>query len=118
MGKLDDMRRAGGAAVAESIGVGVPTLGGLSGAPVAPPSARWDGVSKVKNAALIPLDKIAVDPDQPREEFDPDALARLADSLKGRGQLQPIRVRWDGGKGAYVIVCGERRWRAAKMAGL
>ena len=118
MSKLDEMRRSGGAAAAESIGRGVPAIGGLSGAVSGPSSARWDGVSKVKNAALIPLDKITVDPDQPREEFEPGALGRLADSLKARGQLQPIRVRWEEGRGGYVIVCGERRWRAAGLAGL
>jgi ParB family chromosome partitioning protein len=64
------------------------------------------------------VDRIAADPDQPREEFDPEALQRLADSLRAKGQLQPIRVRWDEGRGAYIIICGERRWRAATMAGL
>ena len=118
MGKLDEMRRAGGAAAAESIGVGVPPIGGLSGATIGLSSPRWDGVSKVKNAALIPHDKINVDPDQPREEFDEEGLDRLAESLKLRGQLQPIRVRWDEGRRCYVIVCGERRWRAAGRAGL
>jgi ParB family chromosome partitioning protein len=118
MGKLDEMRRTGGAAAAESVGVGVPPIGGISGAVAVPQSPRWAGVSKVKNAAVIPLDKIAVDPDQPREEFDPGSLGRLAESLKSRGQLQPIRVRWEEGRGVYVIVCGERRWRAAGMAGL
>ena len=62
------------------------------------------------------MERIERDPDQPREEFDQDALARLAESLKTRGQLQPIRVCWDEGRGVYVILAGERRWRAAKMA--
>src|SRR5262249_34726832 len=42
----------------------------------------------------------------------------LAQSLRSRGQLQPIRVRWDEAAGRYVIICGERRWRAAELAGL
>ena len=75
-------------------------------------------MAKSKDAVEIPLDKIVPDPDQPREEFDPEALERLAESLKTRGQLQPIRVRWDEAQGKYVIICGERRWRAARMAGL
>ena len=50
--------------------------------------------------------------------YDEEALARLAESLKTRGQLMPIRVRWDAGRGTYVILAGERRWRAARMAGL
>jgi ParB family transcriptional regulator, chromosome partitioning protein len=118
MGKLDEMRKAGGAAAAESIGVGVPPIGGLSAAAAEPSSPRWDRLGKMKNAALIPADRIGVDPDQPREEFDPAALERLAESLKTRGQLQPIRVRWEEGRGVYVIVMGERRWRAGVMAGL
>jgi ParB family chromosome partitioning protein len=64
---------------------------------------------------LIPADKIQRD-DQPREEFDEESLDRLADSIKTKGQLQPIRVRWDEGRGAYVIVSGERCWRAAVRA--
>jgi ParB family chromosome partitioning protein len=80
--------------------------------------ARWQGVAKSKNAVDVPVDKILPDPDQPREDFDPEALERLADSLKARGQLQPIRVRWDEAQGKYVLICGERRWRAAKIAGM
>jgi ParB family chromosome partitioning protein len=68
--------------------------------------------------AVIPVAKIDRDPDQPRQEFDEEDLARLAESLRVRGQLQPIRVRWDEGRGMYVILAGERRWRAARMAGL
>jgi ParB family chromosome partitioning protein len=68
--------------------------------------------------AMIPVAKIDRDPDQPRQEFDEEDLARLAESLRIRGQLQPIRVRWDEGRGVYVVLAGERRWRAARMAGL
>jgi ParB family chromosome partitioning protein len=64
------------------------------------------------------VEKLHRDPNQPREEFDAEALGRLAESIRTRGQLQPIRVRWDEGRGGYVIIAGERRWRAAKMAGL
>src|SRR5262249_22242797 len=73
---------------------------------------------KSKNAVEIPLDKLAPDPAQPREEFNEEALSRLAESLQTKGQLQPIRVRWDEGRGVYTILVGERRWRAARMAGL
>jgi ParB family chromosome partitioning protein len=78
---------------------------------------RLQGIARSRNAAEIPLDRIDRDPDQPREEFEPEALARLAESIRARGQLQPIRVRWDEGRSLYIIVCGERRWRAARMAG-
>jgi len=80
--------------------------------------ARLQGVAKSKNAIEVPVDKIQPDPDQPREEFEAEALERLAESLKAKGQLQPIRVRWDEGRGVYVIIMGERRWRAAVMARL
>ena len=118
MGKLDELRRLAGDNVDDSMGVGrSPRRDEMTTATSAAP-ARWQGVSKSRNAAEIPVEKITPDPDQPREEFDEEALGRLAESLKVRGQLQPIRVRWDEGNGRYVIVCGERRWRAARMAGL
>jgi ParB family chromosome partitioning protein len=66
----------------------------------------------------IPADGIQRYNDQPRQEFDDASLARLADSLKTRGQLPLIRVRWGEGRGAYVIIGGERRWRAAVQEGL
>jgi len=78
----------------------------------------FEGRSRLKSACEIRLDRIVADPNQPRVEFDPDALERLAMSLKQRGQLQPIRVRWDESLDRYVVVVGERRWRAANLAGL
>ncbi len=116
MGKLDDLAQQTAGNVDDSIGVGRATR--PAGPPVASTPARWQGVTKSKNSAEIPTERIDRDPNQPREEFDEEALGRLAASLKSRGQLQPIRVRWDEGRGVYLVVCGERRWRAAKMAGL
>lgn len=81
-------------------------------------AGRYDGVTRPKDAFTIPVSRIDPDPDQPRREFDPDDLRRLADSLQARGQLQPIRVRFDAAREAWVIVSGERRWRAAGLAGL
>jgi ParB family chromosome partitioning protein len=78
----------------------------------------FTGRKQLREACMIQLERIIPDPDQPRREFDAEALARLAGSLRSRGQLQPIRVRWDEGKGVYVIVVGERRWRAARLAGM
>lgn len=80
--------------------------------------ARMAGVINDREAAVIGVDRIASDPDQPRREFDDEALDRLADSLKGRGQLQNVVVYWSEDLGAYVLVSGERRWRAARKAGL
>ena len=60
---------------------------------------------------------VAPNPDQPRKRFDEQALQALADSVKERGVLQPVLVRPQPG-GTYELVAGERRWRAAQLAGL
>ncbi len=65
----------------------------------------------------IDVDKINPDPKQPRTEFDPEALDRLATSLATHGQIQPITVTHAEEPFHYVIVTGERRWRAAVQAG-
>ncbi len=121
MGKLDELRRMAAGNADESMGAGRPAAAPVHGAPPAGPRAvpaRLQGVVRAANAAEIPVDRIAPDPGQPREDFDPEPLGRLAESLRTRGQLQPIRVRWDEGAGVYRIMMGERRWRAAQMAGL
>jgi ParB family chromosome partitioning protein len=64
----------------------------------------------------VPVDRIKVNPDQPRSRFDDDALEEMAASMKEVGVLQPIVVT--GGDDGYVLIAGERRWRAAKRAGL
>src|SRR3954468_15932307 len=125
MSKLEKLRQNGLGNAAESMGAGV--LGrtapgsALHGATAPGPAAapvHLQGVVRNKDAAVIPVEKIGPDPDQPREEFDPEELEALSESLRTRGQLQPISVYWEEGRGLYVIVCGERRWRAAKMAGM
>lgn len=58
----------------------------------------------------LSLSKIIPDPDQPRKEFDPDALQELAESIRRYGLLSPILVRYDGEN--YIIIAGERRFRA------
>jgi ParB family transcriptional regulator, chromosome partitioning protein len=118
MGKLDDLRRSMGANVTESASRRDQAVSPITASLASLSSARTAGVARSKNALEVALDRIEPDPAQPREEFDPEALERLAASMKQRGQLQPVRVRWDEGRGVYVLICGERRWRAAKMAGL
>jgi ParB family chromosome partitioning protein len=121
MSKLDEFKRTLGGHVSDSFGTGAPVAPlppGMDVADARRMPARLAGLSKAKDAAVIHVDRIQADPDQPREEFDPESIDRLAESLKTRGQLQPIRVRWDEGRGAYVIIAGERRWRAAVRAGL
>ena len=65
----------------------------------------------------LPVELIAANPAQPRRRFDEDALQALAGSLGERGVLQPVLVRPKAG-GTYELVAGERRWRAAQLAGL
>lgn len=65
----------------------------------------------------VPLHKVEPNPLQPRREFDPEALQALADSITAHGMIQPLTVRELPG-GYYQIIAGERRWRAARMAGL
>ncbi len=69
------------------------------------------GVEKLKTALIDPKSG------QPRKNFDSDALSELADSIATHGVLQPILVR-ETGSGRFQIIAGERRWRAAKLAGL
>ncbi|MBW2714506.1 MAG: ParB/RepB/Spo0J family partition protein [Deltaproteobacteria bacterium] len=64
----------------------------------------------------IPLDAIEPNPDQPRRVFDPKHLERMAKSISRHGVLQPVVVRKAGGR--YQLICGEQRWRAARLAGL
>jgi ParB family chromosome partitioning protein len=65
----------------------------------------------------LPVDALQPGRYQPRTRMDQAALAELADSVKAQGVMQPILVR-PGGDGRYEIVAGERRWRAARLAGL
>jgi len=65
----------------------------------------------------LPVDLIAPNPRQPRTAFEDEALIGLADSIRERGVLQPVLVRPLVG-GRYELIAGERRWRAARMAGL
>lgn len=65
----------------------------------------------------LPLQKVEPNPDQPRHTFDPEALEELAESIRQHGILQPLTVRATA-SGYYQIIAGERRWRAARLAGL
>ena len=64
---------------------------------------------------LVKITKVEPNREQPRKNFDEDALQELADSIKQFGLLQPILVQ--DRKTHYEIIAGERRWRAAKLAG-
>ncbi len=84
--------------------VGVPEPSAQAGGPAGAPAA-------------IPVNQIRPNPFQPRREMLPDQLQALAESIRKTGVIQPIVVRWKGSD-VYELVAGERRWRAAQMAGL
>jgi ParB family chromosome partitioning protein len=118
MGKLDELMKTAGSHAAESVARReLPAIHRAS-PPAQAPSGKLAGVSRSKGAAEIPTDKIGPDPDQPRQEFDDEDIEHLAGSIRTRGVLQPLRVRWDEGRSMYVLICGERRWRASQRAGL
>jgi ParB family chromosome partitioning protein len=81
------------------------------------PPDKYEGAVKARTFAEMPVDSIACDP-QPRAEFDEAELRRLAESIKRFGQLAPIRVRHDAERGIWVVLVGERRLRACRLAGL
>ena len=66
---------------------------------------------------LLPLHKVEPNPDQPRRDFDEEELQALADSILTHGVVQPLTVR-ELPTGYFQIIAGERRWRAARLAGL
>jgi ParB family chromosome partitioning protein len=97
---------------ARGLGKGLSALLGEAPAPAsASEASAKGGVREVEIARIRP------NPNQPRSQFDEDALAELADSIAERGVLQPILLR-PNGREAFEIIAGERRWRAAQRAGL
>jgi ParB family transcriptional regulator, chromosome partitioning protein len=98
----------------------------LSSAPEAPTPRRGlgrglevlvGGGSTTAELLHLPVDAIHPNPRQPRRRFEPEATAGLAASLRHQGVLQPVVVR-PRSEGGYELVAGERRWRAAREAGL
>lgn len=70
-----------------------------------------------KSSLYLPISQVESCASQPRKQFDPESLADLADSIREHGIIQPLTVR-KLQSGYYQIIAGERRWRAARMAGL
>lgn len=81
-------------------------------------SQKDAGRRPVRQFGRISIDQVIPDPDQPRQQFDADAVERLSKSIADKGQLAPIRVRWSEDSQKWVIIAGERRWRATRQAGL
>ena len=84
--------------------------------PIASP--KDTGRTRLRNVGRIAAERVVPDPNQPRDEFSDESIQRLAQSIRDKGQLAPIHVRWSSELETWVIVSGERRWRATKAAGL
>ena len=74
-----------------------------------------DSTKKKESPLMIPINKIKSNDEQPRKSFDDEKIIELAESIKHHGIIQPLILKQD--KENYVIVAGERRWRAAKLVG-
>lgn len=106
-----------GGSVAESVGVRPGESARPEDRPLgqAAPKAEY---RLDRSAGTIAPDEVIADPDQPRREFDEEQLRQLAEDVRARGQLSPIKVRWSAPHRKWMIVFGERRWRAVRLAGL
>src|SRR4051794_21657701 len=104
--KAEAIKQRLGSGLGDSIGVrpGEPLI------PMAIPIGNAPPVNFTRNrsAGEIDLELVMPDPDQPRKEFDEEQLGLLAEDIKTRGQLQPIRCRWSAGHQKWVIIAGER----------
>ena len=80
-------------------------------------SLKTDVVNQVTNISRIPIGDIQINPKQPRRDFDEQALNELAASIKLHDIIQPLTVS-KLANGKYQLIAGERRFRAAKLAGL
>ncbi len=76
------------------------------------------GPEEEGNLRMLPLQRVEPNPDQPRRDFNEEELQALADSIAVHGILQPLTVRELPQSQYYQIIAGERRWRAARLAGL
>ncbi len=94
----------------KGLGMGLEALIGEASRPVQDSERSRGGVREVEIARIV------ANPNQPRIQFDEEALAELADSIRERGVLQPILLRPHGE--GFQVIAGERRWRAAQRAGL
>lgn len=98
------------------LGKGLDSLITAKVTPAKPVTVSDAKVEKVSDGIFVEINKVEPNREQPRKNFDEDTLIELAESIKQFGILQPLIVQ--DKKGYYEIVAGERRWRAAKLAGL
>lgn len=103
-------------AVKRGLGKGLDSLIPAVDVSVNPVSKKESTEEKKDGATLVKITKVEPNREQPRKNFDEDSLQELSESIKQFGLLQPILVQ--DRQSYYEIIAGERRWRAAKMAGL
>jgi ParB family chromosome partitioning protein len=82
------------------------------------PTGSQPGPQSAPSATELPIDAIEPNPFQPRATMDPDKLQLLADSIRQHGVIQPLIVKASSRPDRYILIAGERRWRASKQAGL
>lgn len=82
------------------------------------PSQKDVGRRPLRGYGRLDIDQLFPDPEQPRTDFEETGLEELAANIKTNGQLHPIHVRWCESSASWLIVSGERRWRASRIAGL
>ena len=82
------------------------------------PSVKDTARMPLRNVGRVDITMVVPDPEQPRGWFSEEALESLAQSIREKGQLSAIRVRWSASAGKWVIIAGERRFQAARRAGL
>ncbi len=109
---LENPRRALGKGLAALL----PTRPAPSGAAAAPAPAPEPVQTREASPTSLPIDQIDANPLQPRTVFQPDRLRELANSIEANGIIQPLIVRRKQDR--YELIAGERRWRAARLAGL
>ncbi len=76
------------------------------------------GAKSAQGVIQVPIDQIQPNPQQPRTNMDEEALAELADSIREHGIIQPLIISAGPNSDQFILIAGERRWRAAKLAGL
>lgn len=114
MSKLEKLKKLHGSSIRESLGAGERPVSTVVEHPTR--NKRYEATKKAKGFYDIRLRDIEADP-QHREQFDQEEIERLAASLNADGLIQPIVVRWDQPRSKYVIIAGERRYRAARLCG-
>ncbi|MGN6032129.1 MAG: ParB N-terminal domain-containing protein, partial [Thermomicrobiales bacterium] len=90
----------------------IPTAPPVAAAPASTPPAGQEGGAGTP--LLVPIDRIAPNPWQPRTRMDQQQLQDLAESIRTHGVMQPLVVSGPSADGTYTLIAGERRWRASR----